>query len=180
MHKTDILVRGGGLAGLVAATAAREKGWDVLITDKSTPGWAGQVPVSGGNSMAIPPEDSMEDFVKWAVENGGYLNDQDWAYEFGRRSYQDTMKLAEWGVTLPVKDGRLQVIPKMKAYKSIQFSADRFMLQLRKIAIQRGVKILDKLHMSRLIMDGKRVAGASGIGLTDGRHHVIQAKAVLL
>lgn len=179
MHNTDILIMGGGLAGLVAAITAREKGWNVLVTDKSMPGWAGQVPVSGGNSMAIPPEDNMDDFVEWAVESGGYLNDQWWTYEFGKRSYQDTMKLAEWGVTLPVSNGKLQVIPKMKAYKSIQFSADKFMFQLRKIALQRGVKIIDKVHMGRLIMHGDAVVGASGIGLIDGRHHVIQAKAVL-
>lgn len=180
MHEADILVMGGGLAGLVAAIVAREKGWSVLVIDKSTPGWAGQVPVSGGNSMAIPPEDDMSEFVRWAVENGGYLNDQTWTHEFGRRSYPDTMKLAEWGVKLPIRDGKLQVMPKMKGYQSIQFSADSFMVQLRKAALQRGVKILDKIHLGRLLMDGDRVAGASGIGLVDGRHHVIQGRAVLM
>jgi succinate dehydrogenase / fumarate reductase, flavoprotein subunit len=180
MHTTDILIMGGGLAGLVAAIVAREKGWDVLVIDKSMPGWAGQVPVSGGNSMAIPPEDDMNEFVKWAVEEGGYLNDQSWTDLFGRRSYPDTMKLTEWGVKLPFRDSRLQVMPKMKGYKSIQFAADTFMLQLRKAALQKGVKILDKIHLGRLLMDGDRVAGAGGIGLVDGKHHVIRARTVLM
>ncbi len=59
----DLLVIGGGIGGLTAGLKAREQGADVLILDKGGVGWAGQVPISGGRSMIILPEDNLDEWV---------------------------------------------------------------------------------------------------------------------
>ncbi len=119
----DILVIGGGIGGLTAGLKAREQGADVLVLDKGGVGWAGQVPISGGRSMIILPEDSLDEWVRWAVDNGEYLSDQDWAYRFGSSVYGSTMDLVRWGVPLTDEKGKHNVIHPMKAYKADQFPA---------------------------------------------------------
>jgi len=49
--KTDVAIIGGGLSGLIAAISAGANNVDVAVIDKATPGWAGQVPKSGVNSI---------------------------------------------------------------------------------------------------------------------------------
>ena len=58
---TDVLVMGGGIAGLCAANKAVDQGVDVLITDKAVVPWGGQMPppphlfFEGGGGVPPPP-----------------------------------------------------------------------------------------------------------------------------
>jgi succinate dehydrogenase/fumarate reductase flavoprotein subunit len=79
---TDVLVIGGGLSGMLAAIKAKEKNVDVLVVDKGGIGWAGQMPVTGGYCMFLSPE-HLEEWFKWMVESGKYLNNQGWTYLLG-------------------------------------------------------------------------------------------------
>jgi heterodisulfide reductase subunit A-like polyferredoxin len=58
--QSDVLVIGGSIGGLVASINARKQGVDVLVVDKGGIGWAGQVPISGGRSMVILPDESVD------------------------------------------------------------------------------------------------------------------------
>lgn len=51
--KTDILVIGGGFAGIWAARKAREYVKDVLIVDKGPLDWGGLGGLSGGDMVAV-------------------------------------------------------------------------------------------------------------------------------
>ena len=48
---TDVLVIGGGIGGLCAANKAADQGVDVLIAEKGTAAWGGQIPSSGGSFL---------------------------------------------------------------------------------------------------------------------------------
>ncbi len=50
---TDVLVMGGGIAGLSAANKAIDQGVDVLVTDKAVVPWTGQMPAAGGGFACI-------------------------------------------------------------------------------------------------------------------------------
>ena len=54
----DVLVIGGGISGMLAAIKARGSVKDVLVVDKGGIGWAGQVPLSGGDCVLVRPEDA--------------------------------------------------------------------------------------------------------------------------
>ncbi|MFC2073169.1 FAD-dependent oxidoreductase, partial [Chloroflexota bacterium] len=72
---TDVLIIGGGIAGLHAAIkASQTRPVSVLLVDKATPGYAGQGPQIGGNSGSMP-EEQLDSWLKGKVEEGGYLND---------------------------------------------------------------------------------------------------------
>ncbi|MBI4322422.1 MAG: FAD-binding protein [Chloroflexi bacterium] len=177
----DLLVIGGGLGGLVASIKGRESGADVLVVDKGGIGWAGQVPLSGGRCMIVPPEDDLDAWVKWAVEGGEYLNNQDWAYAFGGDTHKCMMEIADWEMPFITDDkGQIEVIQRMRAYKAVQFKTDKFMLRLRRHAVRQGVRTLNKIEVVDLLQKDGRVVGAVGFDLIDGEFCIFKAKATII
>ena len=66
VESADILVIGGGIGGLAAATAAKEKNpdADVLVVEKASSGWAGQANKGAGIWWYLAPEDDVDRFVQ--------------------------------------------------------------------------------------------------------------------
>ena len=62
-YETDILVIGGGWAGITAAAHAKELGGNVMLVDKGTPGYSGLMPWSHTYKWADPELENEEDFV---------------------------------------------------------------------------------------------------------------------
>ena len=64
--KTDILIIGGGSAGLWAADRAKEIApeLDVLIVDKGPVDWGGLMSMSGGDFDVILPGENIDDWVE--------------------------------------------------------------------------------------------------------------------
>ncbi len=62
VESADILVIGGGIGGLAAATAAKEKNpdADVLVVEKASTGWAGQANKGAGIWWYLAPEDDVD------------------------------------------------------------------------------------------------------------------------
>ena len=65
---TDLLIIGGGLAGLVAAIKAKEYSVDVLLVDKQTIGWSGKAPKVGGGLWVMLPDDDVDRFAEYHVK----------------------------------------------------------------------------------------------------------------
>ena len=110
--ETDILVIGGGVAGLWAANKAKEFVDRVTIVDKGPKDWGGQASRSGGAMVAVVPLDNVDDFVKDLVYYYDGFCDQDLWGEIFRQSYDRIMDYQRLGyefITWP--DGRLKGIP---------------------------------------------------------------------
>ncbi|MEI9479852.1 MAG: FAD-binding protein, partial [Deltaproteobacteria bacterium] len=178
--QSDVLVIVGSIGGLVASINARKQGVDVLVVDKGGIGWAGQVPISGGRSMVILPDESVDKWVEWAVGEGNYLNNQDWAYNFGNNVYEATMDLARWGMPVTGEGDKLNVIPRMKAYKAIQFPAAKLMPMLAAYARKQGARLMNKIGIVDLVSENGQITGALGIGLTDNKFYLFKAKAFII
>lgn len=65
----DVLVAGGGVAGLAAALAAAREGQRVIVLEQ-TPHWGGRAPVDGGEIDGMSPED----WVKSALQALGKMD----------------------------------------------------------------------------------------------------------
>ena len=61
--KTDVLIIGGGFAGLWAARQAARHVKDVLIVDKGPRDWGGLGGMSGGDMIVMQPEFKVEDLL---------------------------------------------------------------------------------------------------------------------
>ena len=76
--ETDVLIIGGGSAGLWAANRFKdlqpEK--DVLIVDKGPKDWGGLMTMAGGDFDAVMPDESLDDWVEDLVYYFDGLCDQ--------------------------------------------------------------------------------------------------------
>jgi fumarate reductase (CoM/CoB) subunit A len=67
----DVVVIGGGAAGVVAAIEAAKYGVDVGLVDKGRVAFSGSASTSGaGTSAVFRPEDSAEAFFRETIEGG--------------------------------------------------------------------------------------------------------------
>ena len=174
----DVLVLGGGGAGICAALKARESGADVLMVDKCGIGYNGQVPIGGGILAYIYP-DRVEQWVEKVTRGSYFLNDQDWTHTFGSRMHRSTMELADMGLTFLRKDGEIDILSWGPTNVTL-FDAPKSLVALKKTAAARGIRMMDKIFVVDLLKNGDRVVGAVALGLVDGRVYVFNAKAVIL
>ena len=96
---TDVLVVGGGVAGLRAALAAREHGEVILLAkaplEVSSTAWA-----QGGIAAAVDPDDTPEAHAFDTVEAGSGLNDPEAVRLLTEEGPAEIERLVEWGMRL--------------------------------------------------------------------------------
>ena len=78
-HSCDVLIVGGGGAGLRAGIAAAEARPDlkIAVVSKVYPMRSHTVAAEGGAAAVIKPEDSLEDHIYDTISGADWLADQD-------------------------------------------------------------------------------------------------------
>ncbi len=181
--ETDILVLGGGVAGCAAAITAKEQGFDVTLVDKAYVGKSGTSAAAGMRFSVFNPNlgDNYEETYRMLTEGG--VCDRDWTEICIRESLDAYETLASWGVPFPVENEKEGVwVP-----KGIDsgFSAARIIRRgvpppLREKALEVGVKIMDRITVTDLLMNNGRVVGAVGFPVDEMEILVFKAKATIL
>jgi len=96
--ETDVLVIGGGFAGVFAAVKAREKGVNVLMVDKGTVGLSGASPWAGGYCVFDEAEGhNRSEWIKNVSATGEYVNNRTWLEIFMEHSMARYQDLVAWG-----------------------------------------------------------------------------------
>lgn len=185
IHSADILIIGGGIAGLTAALSAKETDpdIDILVVDKAgaSKGWAGAAARTAGLLSYVTREDDPEAFVQYCLnEIGFYLNDQILLRELAYTSRQLVERLSVWGVEV-LKDAKGNIAYAKWPFPWGTASVDPDMCKaMAKLAKRMGVRFMDKMVVAELLKDGERVSGAAGFHIVDGTYHIFKANAVLL
>ena len=182
---TDVLVVGGGVAGLATAIKAKEEEpqVDVLIVEKQTTGWAGKATKIGGILAFLGPDNDPDKFLDFQVRTAGfYLNDQELLTKYIQHSYKAIEDFAEWGAKLTRNpDGSIAI---SRAFWAPEWSTTYIdidlMLPMRARAKKLGTKIVDKVHVVDLLKQGNRVIGAVGFDLITGKFLIFKAKSTVL
>jgi len=183
---TDVLIIGGSLAGLTAAVKIKElqEDLDVTVVDKGGIGWAGAVPTGGGHLIILPKDADLDEWVKWAADRGEGLSNIEWLNNFGGNLYESTMELFNWGLPfMKDSDGKLHIddAPGWKVKEKLTgWVTHNALLQLRKRALGKGVKMVDKIEMVDLLKYDGRIVGAAGFSILTGEFHVFKARATLI
>jgi len=184
-YETDVLIVGGGLAGLTAAVKIKEERekTEVLVVDKGGIGWAGQTPLTGGMCIFVE-SDAVDQFVDSVVEKGYGLTNREWLSHFASHLEQSTAELFRWGVPF-MKDQDDKLVAADSTFwgtknKVVGFVPHRTTLHLKKLALARGVKLLNKIEVVDLIQDEKRIAGAIGFNILSGECCVFKARSTVL
>ncbi len=181
---TDVLIVGGGVGGLTAAIAIKERAPQISVTviEKQTAGYSGKANKGGGVLQYFDPKRvTPEEFARYHVNTiGCFLGDQDLMKKYVSMNNLMFDKMVSWGAKLPKnEDGSYRVMPTGPMTAMIRVDLD-ITLQFRKTAERLGVQIIDKVALSDILTQGDDVAGATAFSLLDGTFYVITAKAVVL
>lgn len=152
---TDVLVVGGGIAGLTAAITVKETNpdVDVLIVEKQTSGYSGKANRGGGVLQYFDLEKVKPiEFVAYhANAVGCFLGDQEQMLKYVSMNNMMIKKLEEWGVRVPYnEDGTLKVVPTGPMTGMIGVDLD-ITVKVRRTAEKKGIKIIDKVTISDLL-----------------------------
>lgn len=184
VESADILIAGGGIAGLSAAVKIKEinEDLDVLVVDKATTGHSGGKANKGAGVLCFFDEDDdIDEFMEYHPEEiGEYLEDQELLEDYAHKTREVIEHFDRWGINI-VKDdeGEIDSISPFPHWSLL--AIDHNMMDiLRKRAEDLGVRTVNKTQIVELLTAGDRVVGAAGFNIIDGSFSVFKAKSVLL
>jgi fumarate reductase flavoprotein subunit len=185
----DVLLVGGGGAGLRAAIAVAEVNpqCDVAVVSKVYPMRSHTVSAEGGAAAVIKPDDSLDEHARDTISGGDWLCDQDAVEAFVGEAPEEMLRLEHWGCPWSRElDGHIAVRPfggmkKMRTW----FAADKTGFHMLHTLFQTSLKYTtitryDEFFVTKLLVDDGRVQGVVAIELATGKIHAILAKAVIL
>ncbi len=187
----DILVVGGGLAGLRAAIELKREGWEVAVLSKVHPVRSHSVAAQGGINAALgnaptPVRDTWEDHAFDTIKGSDYLADQDAVEVMCREAVECVIEMEHWGTLFSrTEDGRIAQRPFGGAgFPRACYAADRtghhLLHTLYEQATGLKIPVYEEWHALSLVVDEGRCRGILGLHFFEGRIVPIQARAVLL
>lgn len=185
----DVLLLGGGGAGLRAAIAVSEVNPDlnVAVVSKVYPMRSHTVSAEGGAAAVIKPGDTFDDHAYDTISGGDWLCDEDAVELFVKEAPQEMLRLEHWGCPWSREpDGHVAV----RAFGGMKkertwFAADKTGFHLLHTLFQTSLKYkaitrYDEFFVSKLLVEDGRVQGVVALELMTGKVHTIMAKAVIL
>lgn len=185
----DILLVGGGGAGLRAAIAAAEVNpkLSIAVVSKVYPMRSHTVSAEGGTAGVAKPDDSLDEHAYDTISGGDWMCDQDAVEAFVKEAPLELLQLERWGCPWNREpDGHIAV----RAFGGMTnrrtwFAADKTGFHMLHTLFQTTLKYqpitrYDEYFVTRLLVDDGRVQGVVAIEIMSGRIQAITAKAVIL
>jgi succinate dehydrogenase/fumarate reductase flavoprotein subunit len=185
----DVLIIGGGAAGLRAAIAAAELSpkLDVAVVSKVYPMRSHTVSAEGGMAAVLRDYDSLDSHAYDTIKGSDFLADQDAVEFFVREAPREAIRLEHWGCPFSRDpDGRISV----RAFggmtvKRTVFATDKIGFHLLHTLFQTSLRFpsvhrYDEWFVTSLLVDGGKVEGVTAIELRTGELVTILAKAVII
>jgi len=177
---TDVLVVGGGGAGLRAAIGAAEKGASTLLICKGLTAKSGASLLAGADltldgrslhELGFPgePRDTKDKFFNDIVTQGFYLNNQKLVELYVEDAPKRVKELLEWGIKVNFSEQR-----------AIFTSGSSILSALLKRAKEVGVGTMDDVMLIDLLTKHGRVSGVLALNIRTGDLIVFRSKSVVL
>ncbi|MEE9280900.1 MAG: FAD-binding protein, partial [Myxococcota bacterium] len=185
----DIVLVGGGGAGLRAAIAAVEvdPSISVACVSKLYPMRSHTVSAEGGAAAVIAPDDSLDQHAYDTLKGSDFLADQDTVEAFVEEAPRELTQLEHWGCPWSRQpDGRVAV----RAFGGMSvnrtwFAADKTGFHMLHALFQTSLKHervvrYDEYFATRLLVDGGRIAGVAAFDIRSGEMHAFLGRAVII
>jgi fumarate reductase (CoM/CoB) subunit A len=169
----DVLVVGSGAAGLRAAISAREKGLEVCVISKRSPGKGTSTILSGGVFAGVPEGASPDNHLKRTLQAGRGINQRELVETLVQEGRMRLRELVEWGIKGELKNGYL-------------YSNGRPLIwgeEIVRCLVRKNKTLGVRLMGGMLVTDLKMrqgTAGALAHSAPSGKWFAISAKAVIL
>ncbi len=159
-NTTDVLVIGGGMAGLFAAVKAHDAGAKTMVVSKGRLGSSGQTPFAKGIfAYDADKEDvSLDEFVDQVSRSALGTNNPVYTRQMAENSLARVNELRQWGF-----------------FKSPLYN-NCFNRPIR----ERNIAVLERIVITHLIKAGGRIAGAAGFSLDQEKVYIFRAGSVIL
>src|SRR4051794_13147954 len=185
---TDVLVIGGGVAGLRASIAAADAGCDVLLLTKDTIDESNTWYAQGGIAAVLQPADSYASHVSDTEKGGAGLCDHAAVEVVVKEGSERVLELLQWGANFD-KDatkphGLAFTLEGGHSFARILHAfgdaTGRELAQtlIRTVRTREQIRVSENAFVLDLITDENRCVGA--IALLDGHVHIIWAKRTIL
>lgn len=201
--KTDVLVIGGGDAGLFAAIYASEQDVDVVLVDKAYAGKSGaSIMASGWFNLYDPDKHDWNMLMAGINAMGDQLNDRNWSATVMKESLGVYQDLRRFGCQFPISEDEdpdvwyaqhMNVSERRGGghdtetanggapFSFIPLQHRGIPPYLRKEADRRErIRIIDRMNVTELLKSGDAVAGCIGFGVESGISYVIEAKVTIM
>jgi len=185
--KSDVLVIGGGIAGCMAAIRASELVNDVILVEKcntqrsgcATTGvdhvWTYIPPIHGEQGYTL--EDIVEDHSN---AYGGFV-DKRILRIIAENSFGRILELEKYGIEIRDENGDFRLIKKIHRVPTfLHFAGRDLKVKLTKEVRKRGVKIINRVMATELLVQNGKVVGAIGVGTRDEIFYTFKAPSVIL
>ncbi|MFQ5515355.1 MAG: FAD-binding protein [Myxococcota bacterium] len=185
----DIVLVGGGGAGLRAAIAAVEcdPGLSVACVSKVYPMRSHTVSAEGGAAAVARDDDSLDLHAYDTLKGSDFLADQDVVETFVAEAPRELTQLEHWGCPWSREpDGRVAV----RAFggmstKRTWFAADKTGFHMLHALFQTSLKYdrivrLDEFFVTKLLIEDGRVQGVAALDIRSGEVHAVLGRAVIV
>ena len=156
MYEHDVLVIGGGGAGLRAAIAAHEEGADVAIVTKLHPVRSHTGAAEGGINAALRDADSWEDHAYDTMKGSDFLGDAPAIETFAQDAPDEVIQLEHWGMPFSREDdGRVSQRPfgglsfPRTTYAGAE-TGHHLLHTMYEQCVKRGIEVYDEWYVSNL------------------------------
>ncbi len=183
----DVLVIGGGGAGLRSAIEARENGAQVIVVSKAKVGYGNNTIMS--KAILTSPgwgdsKDNPQVYLEDTVTGGRYINDQKLVQVMANEAGRQPSILERYGASFSKKDNKfdLLAIPGHSYARDVQGKTHKgkdYMLPLLSYAQEIGVDFVDKVFITRLCSSNDRIAAVTGVS-EEGTFVIFEVKSVIL
>jgi succinate dehydrogenase / fumarate reductase flavoprotein subunit len=198
----DVLIIGGGSAGLRAAIEAHDAGAQVLVISKSKKGDPHTVLARGGINAALGTMDPQDNWMIHAADTlreGGFLADYERVEVLCKSAPESINDLVNWGARFHrEKDGRLtQRFFGAHTYRRTVFyedwTGDEIIRVLMEQVSQREIEIVDNVYVTKLLKsddvngggeepveEREEVKGALGIDIEKKEMVIFECSSLIL
>ncbi len=185
--QADVLIIGGGAAGLNAAIASADRGARVVVTDKGNIERSGDIGGGVDHFLAYLNRegewDTREAFLEYVWKIGKGTGDPSIIDAVFCSELKEAIeRMAGLGVPLTQPNGhffRTKSMGQPGPYW-VNFNGKQLKPCLAKGVRKLGCIVLDKIMAIDLITHGGKVAGAIGFNIRTGQPSVIEARAVVI
>lgn len=159
-QETDVLVIGGGFAGLFAAVKAHDTGAKTMMVVKGSLGRSGLTPFAKGVFKFDPNTSKMsvDQFVAKVTESAINTNNPVFTRQLAEHSYAHAEQLKEWG------------------FFDSALCRNSFIKPIE----ERKIPLVERVMITHLLKEKGRVVGASGFSLATNKIIHFKAKTVIL
>ena len=158
--KTDVLVIGGGMAGLFASVKAHDAGAKVLLVSKGRLGSSGQTPFAKGifSYDKNAADMRLDEFVSAVSRSALGTNNSVYTRQMAENSKARVDELREWGF----------------------FESALYNNSFNKPIEERKIELKERIVITHLIKENGKIAGAAGFSLDEEQTYFFNTKSVIL